>query len=123
MPVVDAVRDGGNTTAGLGCQVPLAPEIVVKVVTLFEPELTTPRTVRLPVPEARRRKNRIDGVAEFTHIHGLRAVPPPGTCTECVPKEPSSEFESPPTILAPFPHDQPLAPLSKLAPGNGVYAP
>jgi hypothetical protein len=79
MPVADAVRNGGNTTAGLGCQVPLAPEIVVKVVTLFEPELTTHRTVRLPVPETRRTKNRIDGVAEVTHIHGPAGTSRPST--------------------------------------------
>jgi len=74
MPVAEAVRNGGNTTTGLGCQVPLGPETVVKVVTLFAPELTTPLKVRPPLSDTRRRKNRSDGVEELTHIHGLRVA-------------------------------------------------
>src|SRR5436190_16331109 len=111
MPVVEAVRTAGNTTTGLGYQVAVESEMVVTVVACFPLELRRNLTVRLPVPEVRRAKNRIDGVDELTHSHGLRAVPPPGTSTEWLPPAPSSGLLSPETILAPFAHDQPLAPL------------
>src|SRR5690242_3335289 len=91
MPVVDAVKAGGKRTTGLGCHVSPMPEIVVMVVAVFEPELITPLMVMLPVPETWRTKNRRDGVEAFTHSHGLRAVPPPGSCTEWVPPAWSSE--------------------------------
>jgi hypothetical protein len=67
-------------------------------VTLFVPELTPPLMVSPPLPDTRRRTNRSYCVEELPHIHGLRAVPPPGTSTECVPRELSNVFESPPTI-------------------------
>src|SRR5436190_10676541 len=116
IPVMDAVRYGGNTTIGLGCQELPDPETVYRVVSVLPPELTRPVTVRLPVPDTRRTKNRSDGVEEFTHIHGLRAVAPPGSSTECVPVAPSSGLESTATVFAPLPHDQPLAPFSKVEP-------
>src|SRR5690242_11386239 len=120
MPVMDAVRYGGNTTTGLGAQEPPDPESVYRVVRVLSPELTRPVTVRLPVPDTRRTKNRMDGVEVLTHVHGLRAVAPPGNSTECVPVAPSSGLESPATIFAPLPQDQPLAPFSNVEPWNGV---
>src|SRR5437868_10686314 len=120
-PVVVAVNVGGNDTMPLGRHPAAASAIVVTVVSWFPPDAMSPLTLRSPVPETRRTKKRIDGVEEFTHSQGLLAVPPPGIWTECVPAALSSVLPSPFTMLAPPPHDQPLAPLSKVEPWNGAY--
>jgi hypothetical protein len=120
MPVVEAVSSGGKTTAGLGSHPDARFDMVVMAVAWLPPELRRNLTVRFPVPETRRTKNRMDGVEELTHSHGLRAAPPPGTVTEWVLAGLRSVLPSPETIFAPFPHDQPLAPFSKLEPWNGV---
>src|SRR3954452_19878485 len=112
-------KAGGNSTTGLGAQLPVAGTVAITD-EIFPVELfSTPWTWRLPVPDTRRTKNRIEGVVALTHSQGDRALPPPGISTAWLP-DARAVLSSTPTIVAPF-HDQPSAPCSKPEPGKGVY--
>src|SRR4051812_19463075 len=100
----------GNTTIGLGCHV-LVPVIVVMVLSCMAPPASVPLTVRLPVPETRRTKKRIDGMVESTHSQGLFAMPLAGSSTAWLPVGLRRCASSPPTMFALLPHDHPDAPL------------
>src|SRR5689334_7236632 len=96
----------GNVTTGLGCQEP-SPAKLATVVRLSCPPLTVLLTVRLPVPDTRRKKKRSDGRVESTQVHGLLAVPPAGSSTACDPSTPArTELSSPVVLLALLSQDQ-----------------